>query len=232
MAHVSIVFPVHNEGKLLVHSLRLLMEDLRKHFNKTFEIILVENGSSDDSWNICREFQKKYPGIIQATHLPVASYGLAIKEGIFLSTSEYVILFNVDFWDIQFLIKSIMLLSTCDIVVGSKTLIISRDGRPFLRRQITYWFNVLLRAFYNFPGTDTHGIKALKRKTILPIAKTCYPLHELYDTQLVLRACRKKLTYIEIPISVREKRPSRYSPIKRTINLLNDLVIIFKYRYL
>ena len=232
MPNVTLVLPIHNEADHLVSSIHSLLIELKRHLNKPFEIILVENGSSDDSWNICREFQKKFPDIFQITHLPMASYGLAIKEGIFMSRSEYIILFNVDFWDIQFLIKSIELLTSCDIVVGSKTLIVSRDERPFLRRQITYWFNVLLRAFYNFPGTDTHGIKALKRKTILPIAKSCYPLHELYDTQLVLRACRKKLIYIEIPISVREKRPTRYAPIRRTINLLHDLVIIFKYRYL
>lgn len=232
MPNVSIIFPVHNEAKLLVHSLRSLLNELKKHFNEPFEIILVENGSWDDSWNICREFQKKFPDLVQISHLSNPSYGHAIREGIFLSKSEYIILFNVDFWDVQFLVKSIKLLSSCDIVVGSKTLIMSKDERPFIRKQITYWFNVLLRAFYNFPGTDTHGIKALKKKTILPIAHSCYPLNELYDTQLVLRACKKRLTYIEIPISVKEKRPSRYSPVKRTINLIYDLIIIFKYRYL
>lgn len=232
MSNISVVLPIHNEEMHLAHSLRLLLKELKKHLKETHEVILVENGSTDRSWDICKEFQNNFPEIIQTIHLSTRSYGLAIREGIYQSKLEYIILFNVDFWDIPFLIKSIELLNSCDIVVGSKTLITSNDRRPLLRRQITYWFNVLLRAFYNFPGTDTHGIKALKKKSILPIAKSCYPLRELYDTQLVLRACRKKLIYIEIPISVNEKRPSRYPPIRRTINLLHDLAVIFKYRYL
>ena len=232
MSSVSIALPIHNEEKHLTHSLHNLLKEVEKNIKIPYEIILLENGSTDESWNICKEFQKKFPDIIRIVHLPKRSYGLAIKEGIFLSKFEIVVLFNVDFWDIRFLVKSIELLASCDIIVGSKTLIMSKDERPLLRKQITYWFNVLLRAFYNFPGTDTHGIKAFKRAHILPIAKSCYPLHELYDTQLVLRACKKKLIYLELPITVSEKRPSRYPPIRRTINLLHDLIVIFKYRYL
>jgi len=229
---VSIVMPIHNEDKSLAHSLYLLLKSLKKNVKTQYEVILIENGSIDKSWDICNEFKKKYPDIIQTVHLSTRSYGLAIREGIYQSNCDHIILFNVDFWSISFLLKSIELLGSCDIVVGSKTLITSNDNRPLLRRQITYWFNVLLRAFYNFPGTDTHGIKALKKKSILPIAKSCYPLRELYDTQLVLRACKKKLMYIEIPVSVSEKRPTRYPALRRTINLLHDLVVIFKYRYL
>jgi len=224
--------PIHNESRNLTHSLNLLLHALKRKVKQPYEVILVENGSTDSSWHICEEFEKKYPRIIRVIHLATRSYGHAIREGINQSKFEYIILFNVDFWDIKFLMKSIELLGSCDIVVGSKTLITSNDKRPFLRREITYWFNVFLRAFYNFPGTDTHGIKALKKKSILPIAKSCYPLRELYDTQLVLRACKKSLIYIELPISVVEKRPTRYPPIRRTINLIHDLAVIFKYRYL
>ena len=229
---VSIVLPIHNESENLAHSLHLLLKALKGKLEQPYEVILIENGSTDRSWEICKEFQNKYPDIIRTIHLSTRSYGLAIREGIYQSALDHIILFNVDFWDIAFLIKSVALLSTCDIVVGSKTLITSNDGRPFLRRQITYWFNVLLRAFYNFPGTDTHGIKALKKQSILPIAKSCYPLRELYDTQLVLRACKKNLIYTELPVSVHEKRPTRYPAVRRTINLLHDLVVIFRYRYL
>lgn len=232
MPNVSIVFPVHNEAHHLTHSIHLLLRDLKKNYHKPFEVILIENGSIDESWNICKELKQEFPEMIEISHLTKASYGLAIHEGILLSKFENIVLFNVDFWDIDFLLRSTQLLYSCDIVVGSKTLIVSKDLRPLLRRQITYWFNVLLRAFYNFPGSDTHGIKALKKDKILPIAKSCYPLHELYDTQLILRACRKKLIYTEIPVCVKEKRPTRYSTFKRTLNLFHDLGIIFKYRYL
>ena len=232
MSSVSVVMPIHNEEKNLAHSIHLLLKELKKYLTQPYEVLLIENGSSDRSWDICEWFQKKNPSIVRIIHQSTRSYGLAIREGIYQSKFDNIILFNVDFWDIKFLTKSVDLLRSCDIVVGSKNLITSNDNRPFYRRQITYWFNVLLRAFYNFPGTDTHGIKGLKRSSILPIAKTCYPLRELYDTQLVLRACKKNLIYIELPVSVVEKRPTRYPTIRRTINLLHDLVVIFKYRYL
>ena len=164
-------------------------------------------------------------------HLGRASYGAALKRGILAAKFDRVAIVNVDFWDLKFLRRAHQLLGVCDIVNGSKALIASRDGRPFIRRQLTVWFNILLRIGFGFPGTDTHGIKFFRRRPFLPLAKNCLTQNELFDTELVLRGCKLGLILAELPITVREIRPTRYNPWRRIGNTLTDIGLIVKYKY-
>jgi len=232
MDNFSVIIPVYNEADLLFYSISKLVNELKQIRSYGWEIILIENGSTDQSWEICQKLCNFFPEYIVLLKICKPNYGFALKKGIMSAKFKNIVIANVDFWDIPFISKSLRLLESCDMVVGSKTLIKSKDLRPVYRRVITYWFNVFLRSIYNFPGTDTHGLKAFKKQSLMPIVTNLYPLKELFDTQMVLTACKNDLIYTEIPISVREVRSTRYSFFRRIINLIYDLAIIFKNRYL
>lgn len=92
MNKVSIIVPVYNVGPYLRNSIGSLLE-LK---DCEFEIILVDDGSQDDSAEICREFQRANPGrvrFIQADHGGVSAarnIGLDAAEGdwIYFSDSD------------------------------------------------------------------------------------------------------------------------------------------------
>src|SRR5438552_3819524 len=63
-----------------------------------------------------------------------------------------------------------------------------------------------LRVAFGFRGTDTHGLKALRKARLEPIAAQCVTDRSLFDTELVLRAERAALRVVEIPVDVREIR--------------------------
>lgn len=131
------------------------------------------------------------------------------------------------------MLQALPLFKTNDIVVGSKTLFASQDLRSPFRRLTTYFFNAFLRLFLNYPGTDTHGIKALKNTPLLR-----YCLHrsrtqnELFDTELIIRAHRWGAVLTELPVTVTELRPTRYSWSRRIYLTLIDLVSAFWSKYL
>lgn len=233
MNKISAIIPVYNEEKYLNNSIEKLIAKLKKNekFIPTYEILLIENGSKDNSFNECRKLEKKY-NFVKTFSLNSPSYGQAIKTGILKAKNRIIVVFNVDFWDINFLKKGLKLIDRCDIVIGSKTLIPTKDQRPLYRSLTTYFFNALLRIIFNFPGTDTHGLKIMKKGSILPLVKRCYARNELFDTELILRACKEKLTLAELPVNVKEIRPSRYNNIKRIYNTSKDLSLIFKAKYL
>lgn len=231
---LSIIIPVYNEGEFLKSSITNLIKRIKKE--KTFsslkyEILLVENGSRDDSLQKCKNLERNC-GVVKTYHLGFSSYGEAIKMGILKAKYPLVVIFNVDYWDIDFLKRALELIDKCDIVVGSKTLIPSRDKRPLLRKETTYFFNLLLRIIFNFPGTDTHGLKVLRKDKIIPLAKRCYAQRELFDTEMILRACKQKLVLTELAVEVKEVRPSRYNNLRRIYNTSRDLFTIFNYKYL
>jgi len=224
---VSIIIPVHNEAKILDDLIEELTDYLGNYYFP-FEILICENGSRDRSKEIATTLVGKHTQV-HLISLAKPSYGAAIRDGILHSSSEYVFIFNADLWCFNFFSTALRKLrSGVDLVVGSKLMPRAVDHRHVVRRLISRGFNLLLRTFYGFKGTDTHGLKALRRSSILPILKCCLTEGEVFDTELVLRAQKYGLKISEVPVIVQEGRAPRLSLLRRVPGTIKDLVIIRK----
>jgi glycosyltransferase involved in cell wall biosynthesis len=227
VVQASIVIPVHNEAGILQN----LIEELREHFNNfnfPIEMLICENGSSDASREIAQALAEHLTDV-RLISLDKPSYGAALKAGIVRSSAEYVFIFNADLWCLNFFSKALKLLrSGTDLVVGSKCLPRSVDYRPLVRRTITHSFNAFLRMAYGFRGTDTHGLKAMRRSRIIPLLQQCRTEREVFDTELVLRAQRTGLRISEVPVTVRNVRAPRLSLLQRVPDTVKDLILIRK----
>lgn len=228
---ISCIFPVHNEAKILKRTVTEFTDKWQKsHLPKT-EIILVENGSHDNSWKVIKSLARS--SFIKGFQLNKASYGQALKAGLNQARGKVIFIFNVDFYDIEFAKNALQLLKVADIVIGSKTLAASRDERAPFRRLTTYFFNVLLRLVLNYPGTDTHGIKAFRNTSLLTYSiNRCRTRNELFDTELIIRMTRWDAKLVELPVTVHEIRPTRYAIYRRIMLTVIDLVIALWSKYL
>src|SRR6185369_16251074 len=119
------------------------------------------------------------------------NYGSALKFGIKESTGNLVTIVNVDFWDVDFIKKSLILLNSPvgpDLVVGSKHLEKTSDSRNLGKKFVSLGFNLLLKILFDFKGTDTHGVKTFKRYKFARIVNSSVTSEFVFDTELVLRA--------------------------------------------
>jgi glycosyltransferase involved in cell wall biosynthesis len=206
---VSVVVPVHNEEQLIETFLTEVSGGCEK-WGLAYEIVVVENGSRDNTWKIIKEAAKKSDKI-KPYHLSGPGYGVALLLGIEKAKGKYLVVFNVDFWEEKFLALVKVDLLNYDVVLGSKLLPGSKDYRQISRRLVTWAYNKFLRIFLGYQGTDTHGVKVMKRKAIMPIVKACVTRSGLIDSELMIRAYRKNLKILELPVAVREVRPGRFS---------------------
>jgi glycosyltransferase involved in cell wall biosynthesis len=230
----SFIFPVHNESEVLVTQLTAFLKEVFANlgFSNDFEVILVENGSSDVSPFLTTKLAQKY-SFIKSIHLDIPSYGNAIKQGILAAQGDKVFVLNVDYFDIDFIYKASKLLDYLDIVIGSKTLSKSQDQRGLFRRLSTYFFNVFLRLVLNYPGTDTHGIKAFRNSKLLTeTIKRCRTRNELFDTELVLRMTHQGAIFVDLPQQVVELRPTRYLGFRRLRSTIIDLGLALVSKYM
>jgi hypothetical protein len=108
-------------------------------------------------------------------------------------------------------------------VIGSKLIEGAADERPLARHAASLFYNGLLRVTLGFQGTDTHGLKAFTRKTLLPIARACVVEKDVFASEFVIRAYRAGLSIQEIPVRVKEKRPPSINLFKRVPNVLRSL---------
>ncbi|MBU0974852.1 ChbG/HpnK family deacetylase [Patescibacteria group bacterium] len=225
----SYIFPVYNEEKDLATQIESFIAEIKQHNLPLDEIILIENGSADKSWNeICR-LENKYK-FIKKRRISFPSFGQAVKHGLLSSNCRYLFVLNVDFYDIDFIKKSFKKLQTHNIVSGSKLHKQSSDSRPYFERLRTKLLGFVLKYILKYEGTDTHGIKAFRNtKKLKKALREITTKHELFDTELLLKL---KNEVIELPITIREIRPSRYSSLQRIVKTCIDLIRLIDFRLL
>lgn len=88
---ISIVVPIYN----MEESLENCIVSILKQSFKDFELILVDDGSSDNSFEICKKYAAKYTNII-AYHQDNAGSGPARNAGIRIARGEYLLFIDSD----------------------------------------------------------------------------------------------------------------------------------------
>ncbi|MCW5805953.1 MAG: glycosyltransferase family 2 protein [Deltaproteobacteria bacterium] len=227
---VSIVIPVYNEEGILREAVTELLDGLasvRAALGEPglgFEIVLAENGSRDRTAELAQHLAGEREEI-RTFSLGEPNYGKALRRGILEARGKYVICEEIDLCDLDFHRRALEHLrhADCEMVVGSKAMKGASDERPLLRRAATKVINGMLRAALDFRGTDTHGLKAFHRETLLPVVEACVIDRDLFASELVIRAGRAGLHVLEIPIKLHEKRPPAINLVRRVPNVLRGL---------
>lgn len=226
MKNLSIVVPIYNEQKLLNQFLSTLLHFLKRNQARNIEILLVENGSTDNTSQILNQFKKR-SSWIQILSLPRPNFGKALRKGIFSAKKQHLLILNVDWWDSRFVLKAYDLRNQADIVVASKRLRPGYDKRPIIRKFFTGLLSRSINFLFIYQGTDTHGLKFIKRTKIIPILKVCQT-NEILESELLIRAQRKGFKIKELSSHIRELRPARSSFFKRSFRAAQELWLLKK----
>jgi glycosyltransferase involved in cell wall biosynthesis len=217
--------PAHDEESFLASAVREVADGLRSR-GVDFELLVVENGSTDGTAAIADELAAEIPEA-STFSLAEADYGLALKRGFRAATGELVAIFDVDYYDLQFLDGALATMDGADgpaIVVASKRGAGSVDTRAVSRQLVTSGFSLILHVGFGLEVTDTHGMKVLRRAPLAELAESCRFGTDLFDTELIIRAQRAGMKVVEIPVNVRETRPSRSSIARRIPRTVAGLV--------
>jgi glycosyltransferase involved in cell wall biosynthesis len=221
---ISIVIPVYNEQAIL-HAAVIDLRERLEPLGWSYEIVLAENGSRDETLVIAEELHRKYPEVRFFSH-GAPNYGGALRRGIEIARGDIVICDEIDLCDADFHRHAVELLDTgkFDMVIGSKLSAGAHDERPLLRHTASQLYNGLLRYGLGFEGTDTHGLKAFVRAPLLPVARACVVEKDVFASEFVIRAYRAGLRVREIPVRVLEKRPPSINLVKRVPNVMKSLL--------
>jgi glycosyltransferase involved in cell wall biosynthesis len=220
---VSVIIPIYNEEALLRAAVIELVDALDA-FGWTYEILLTENGSTDHTVEIALGLEREIP-VVRVLRTSEPNYGLALRRGIKAALGQYVLCDEIDICDTGFHERAMAILESdqCDMVIGSKLHEEALDKRPMMRHAATIGINMLLRIFLDFKGTDTHGLKAFHRERLLSIVDECIVDKDLFASELVIRAERRQLRILEIPVEIMEKRKPSIDLFRRVPNVLKNL---------
>jgi len=221
---VTIVIPVYNEEKILRTAINSLMMEVSDRFDWDFEVIITENGSTDNTVPIAKELGQRYENL-KVLHCPEPNYGKALRQGILAAKGTYVLCDEIDLCDTNFYAEALRILMNddADFVVGSKLLAEAEDERPVMRRTASWVLNQMLRYGAGFKGTDTHGLKSFQREKLLNVVNACKVDKDIFASEFVIRAERAYVRILEIPISLKEIRPPSIHLFKRVPSALKNI---------
>ena len=224
---VSIILPARNEEMLI----KDVVVDIQKYLKKkkyTYEILVVVNGSHDKTEDIVKRIAKR-DRRVKITHSK-PGYGHALKKGLKEAKGDFIVIYNVDFYDLKLIDLVSIDLYGKDLIIGSKRAPWSSDNRKSMSRKlVTQFFNIYLKIVHGFNGSDTHGIKALKGSFVRKLLPKCKTTSGIFDTELVLRIQKAGGKVADFPVVVEEVRPSRFT--KRLLDTPKDILDLFKAFY-
>ena len=223
---VTVVIPIYNESGILEQSVQDVVSGLRDLLGpEAFEVILAENGSNDGTPELAAGLAQRYAEVATFSY-PEPNYGGALREGIYRARGRFVICEEIDLCDLDFHARALGVLreGEAQLVIGSKAMQGANDQRPLKRRVATLAYNGLLRVTLGFRGTDTHGLKAFARDAVLPVAASCVVEHDVFASELVIRAQRSGRAVREIPVELNEKRAPSVRLAARVPRVLKNLM--------
>lgn len=93
MKLLSIVIPSYNSEEYMTHAIESALVG-----GEEVEILIVDDGSKDNTLSIAKEFEEKYPTIIRAIHKENGGHGSAVNTGIAHATGLYFKVLDSDDW--------------------------------------------------------------------------------------------------------------------------------------
>lgn len=169
MKKISFVIPVFNEAE----SLEKLYEELKVAHssdlrNYRFEIIFVNDGSTDDSLEVMKSLRETDYRIEIISFRKNLGKSLALSEGFRKSTGDIIVTLDADLQDDPSNIKAMIekLDDEYDVVVGWK----ENRQDPLTKTIPSKWFNLFVRTFSKMPLHDFNsGLKVFKKNVVRSI---------------------------------------------------------------
>jgi len=202
---LSVVMPLYNEGPRITSNVDQTMAVLR--LLGPFELILVNDGSSDNSGEEIRLLSEKFPQEVVTLHLARSGKGEALRRGAFEARGEFVVFLDADLdlppEQILFFV-AIQRVKKADAVIGSKMHPDSTVAYPLIRRIYSLGYFWLVKLLFGLPVRDTQtGLKLVRRKFLLAALEKTESRGFTLDLELLVRLVQLGAVMVEAPVVVR-----------------------------
>lgn len=221
---LSIVIPAYNEEQQLGPSLARLVASIPPGT----EVIVVDDGSTDDTCKVAVEQLSAFP-LGTVMRLPWNSgKGAAVRAGVALAQGCSIVFMDADLsTDLDDLPRLLAGLEEADVVVGSRSTAGSVvENCPPLRVVMGRTFNRLVRGITGIPSLDTQcGFKAFRAN----VAKLLFSLQRVegfaFDVELFVLARRLGFRVLEVPVRWKAAEGSQVRK-RDPLLMLRDVVAV------
>lgn len=231
---LSIVIPAHNEAARILPYLHAIREKLSRQ-SRSYEIIVVDDGSHDDTIKVVREFAKSEPGL-RLIPLPTCmGKGGAVRQGMLAARGRLQLFTDADgataITELDRLEHAIQ--NGADLAIGSRSLASQRRGftvnANWHRSLLGGCFNALVRLGGIHGIGDTQcGFKLFERS----VARDLFSVSSIngygFDLELLFIAQRRGYRVAEVPVNWTDQPGSKVRLFRDSVAILREFTIIHR----
>ncbi len=233
---LSIVLPAFNEEYNLRTGVLDSVYDYLEGQKYTWEILFVDDGSTDNTAKIAEEFAKKHSNffVLKEPHRGKAG---TVTTGILKAKGEIILFTDTDQATPIDQVEKVLpkFKNGFDVVIGSRH---GREGAPIIRKVMAWGFSFLRLLVLRLPFKDTQcGFKAFSKEA----AKEIFSRLKIFDSKnkssgasvtagfdLEVLYVARKLGYkiAEVPVDWHHKEGTKVDPIKDSIEGFRGLIMV------
>jgi glycosyltransferase involved in cell wall biosynthesis len=191
---ISIAVPAFNEEKNIGPTLDGILAEVPK-ITRDFEIIVIDDGSTDETGKIADKYSRKYPQIRVIHHRINQRFGTSIRDGLAVATKEYFIGFPGDNDTSPVSLRQIIGKAHGNYIINSYTS--DPNARSFLRNTISKIFILLMNLLFGLNFRYFNGSFVCKTSMLKSISLKSKGLAIYAESKV--RLLKKGYPYEEIP---------------------------------
>jgi len=220
---VSILVPAKDEAE----NLPLFMEQAKAAFagqSHRYEVIVVDDGSVDDSWNVLQRLAEEYSFLHPVRHEVRRGIADALRTGYIHSRGSVLVFYPADLQykpeDIPRLVAPI-LEGKSDMVAGYK------EGK-YEKAFVSGIYNRLSRSLFKVTVRDLNSVKAYRREVMDSL-----PDRPDWHRYLIVMASASGFTVSEVPVPLypRNAGQSKFGIGRIPVGVLDMLAVWFELRF-
>ncbi len=208
---ISLVIPAYNEENRLPPFLASIVGYLHQQPNALHEIIVVDDGSSDATYQHAKSWQAKLPHLKVIQQSRNQGKGKAVQTGVLAATGEAVVFIDADgATAITELPKMRAALTEAQIGIGNRWMAGAVTRRHSALRQLSGWANRLYMSLFGLGNIDTMcGFKVYHRAVARQLFAHLLEDRWLFDTEIAYKATRQGYSIKNFPIIWESKDGSK-----------------------
>lgn len=220
---VSVLVPAKDEAENLPEFVKLCHEALPR-LGVGFEVVVVNDGSTDNSAHVLVELRQRYPFLRVVTHRRQRGIADALRSAGDAATGEISVFYPADLQyrpeDIPALVSPI-LAGEADIVTGTK------QGK-YEKAFVSSVYNGLCRWLFGVRVTDLNSVKAWRREVMANV-----PMRPDWHRFMVVIAVAEgfRLTSTPVPLYPRAAGTSKFTWTRIPVGVLDLLSVWFQLRF-
>ncbi len=235
---LSVIMPAYNEESCIFETVQETIRTLQESLNLDYEIIVVDDGSNDGTYQVLRKIAQMSDKIKVVKLNSHQGKGLALKQGFKSVRGDLVGFLDADL-DLHprqlgsFL--KIMERTKSDVVIGSKRHPESRSNYPKRRRILSFFYHLMVCLLFRLPITDTQvGLKLFKYEVLEKVFPKLLVKAYAFDLELLANTRRLGYKIVEAPISLNFDRETHWGRIglRGIRSMLTDTLAIFYRMYI